>query len=668
MSFINPFFLYFLPLASIPVILHILNKSRYKKVEFSSLQFLSELKNDVIKKLKLKQLLLLIIRTLIIIFIILIFARPVITTRQSVAKIKRGESVYLLIDNSFSLRKSAKGVTLFANQLDRIMAQLEDAAYPINVKIITSTRPEEFEFAGLVDNFDQFREILLTLETNANQGRNLAALATIKSDITREQLVSPIIWIMSDFQRETDNYLQEFPQKLAELPTERILLFPAKYQQENYAIVESLFPDQILELNNDLTISAIVDHEGEEGKIPLSLFLESERAGRSTLDFKGRSRIEADFSFVPTQPGVLNGNFSLSTDRFTGDNDHYFSIHIPEKIRILYSGEGKEQDHYIPKAVQARANQRFELKFVSSNRFATQDLFSYDVVILSDLQGVNINLIESYLTQGGGIFIIPDRTGSRDGYNKLARELDLPIWRETLTFSRNNYIKLGNIAENHPIFQNIWQGERQLPAHFYQVPVFDTGDNQIVASYENGDPFLVLPSNRSNILLMATNPAENWSDIQFTGMFAPLVHRILSFLGGQTEYNFSFLVGDTIHLENFNIDDYEGLRIATPDGDEFKPETRDGKRVFSRSRQAGIYDIYRKNRKIRSFAVNVSPQEKQCRYLSLSDLKNKDTDSKFIIYDKNNIEGRESAGEISYWILLLVFSLAAIETWLTKNE
>ena len=267
MSFINPFFLYFLPLASIPVILHILNKSRYKKVEFSSLQFLSELKNDVIKKLKLKQLLLLIIRTLIIIFIILIFARPVITTRQSVAKIKRGESVYLLIDNSFSLRKSAKGVALFANQLDRIMAQLEDAAYPINVKIITSTRPEEFEFAGLVDNFDQFREILLTLETNANQGRNLAALATIKSDITREQLVSPIIWIMSDFQRETDNYLQEFPQKLAELPTERILLFPAKYQQENYAIVESLFPDQILELNNDLTISAIVDHEGEEGHI-----------------------------------------------------------------------------------------------------------------------------------------------------------------------------------------------------------------------------------------------------------------------------------------------------------------------------------------------------------------------------------------------------------------
>ncbi|MCF7886018.1 MAG: BatA domain-containing protein, partial [Candidatus Marinimicrobia bacterium] len=98
MSFINPFFLYFLPLASIPIILHFLNKSRFQKVEFSSLQFLSELKNDVIKKLKLKQLLLLLIRTMIIIFIILAFARPLVDTKQSVLKIKRGQTLYLLVD------------------------------------------------------------------------------------------------------------------------------------------------------------------------------------------------------------------------------------------------------------------------------------------------------------------------------------------------------------------------------------------------------------------------------------------------------------------------------------------------------------------------------------------------------------------------------------------
>ena len=78
MDFIFTSFLWFLPLASIPILIHVFNKLNIQTVEFSSIRFLKLIESDSINNLKLLQLLLLIIRTLIILFIILMLARPTV--------------------------------------------------------------------------------------------------------------------------------------------------------------------------------------------------------------------------------------------------------------------------------------------------------------------------------------------------------------------------------------------------------------------------------------------------------------------------------------------------------------------------------------------------------------------------------------------------------------
>ncbi|HMA62235.1 MAG TPA: BatA domain-containing protein [bacterium] len=666
MTFLNPFFLYFLPLATIPVILHILNKSRFKKVEFSSLQFLLELQNDVIKKLKLKQLLLLILRTLIIILFIMAFARPVIKTERSSLHVKQGQTLYLVVDNSFSMGKTSKGQTLMEQQIARIIPLLENSSFPANVRLIKTTSPGQFDYAELTRSAETVVEELTEVEVSSMNGDLIKTLNTIHKDIQKSKLVSPLIWVLSDFQKPDGDYTAELEAKISDLSEYQMLFFQAQFSEENYSIVEAIFPNQLLEINSPVSISTQTQNEGQSGQIPLGLFLEGERAGRSLLDFSDKNTQFSEFQFIPTSSGVLNGKLSLSDDNFLADNEHYFSVHIPEKIKLLLT-VGEEEANYLQKAIQVNKS-GLSLETVNRQEFAARDLYNFDVIILSQIEGINLDLITSYLEQGGGLLIIPGQDEDRQYYNQFARKNQLPIWTQTRSFSGDNYLKLGTIDEQHPIFQNIWKGQRKFNARFYRIPEFKSNNHQVIATYEQGQPFLMIPKNNSQIVIMATNPSRSWSDIQFTGLFAPLVHRILTYLGGQKDFNYSYTIGDTISIGDFNIEDTQDLTITTPSAAEYIPGGEENK-IFDKTQDPGIYKIYTRNQPVSAFAVNISKHEKKCEYLSNQDFEKLGSIyGSNLIFNKDKTQKQTTAGELSPWIFFLTLGLIFAETWLSQSE
>src|SRR5262245_25141602 len=75
-SFLNPLFLFGLAAAAIPVIIHLFTRRRPKEVLFPSLEFLTEVNQSEIRRLKLKQWLLLLLRTLAILALALAMSRP----------------------------------------------------------------------------------------------------------------------------------------------------------------------------------------------------------------------------------------------------------------------------------------------------------------------------------------------------------------------------------------------------------------------------------------------------------------------------------------------------------------------------------------------------------------------------------------------------------------
>src|SRR2546421_336643 len=99
MRFINPAFLFALSAIAVPVIIHLFNFRRYKKVYFSNVKFLKEVKQETQSKSKLKHLLVLFCRIMAVALLVLAFAQPYIPSANS--KVVAGEkAVSIFIDNS----------------------------------------------------------------------------------------------------------------------------------------------------------------------------------------------------------------------------------------------------------------------------------------------------------------------------------------------------------------------------------------------------------------------------------------------------------------------------------------------------------------------------------------------------------------------------------------
>ncbi len=110
MSFVYPQFLWGLLALSIPIIIHLFNFRRTRRVYFSNTAFLKNVKEATTSKLKVKHLLILLARLAFITFLVLTFAQPFIPGNAG-SDVATNKLVYLYLDNSLSMASElASGV------------------------------------------------------------------------------------------------------------------------------------------------------------------------------------------------------------------------------------------------------------------------------------------------------------------------------------------------------------------------------------------------------------------------------------------------------------------------------------------------------------------------------------------------------------------------------
>ena len=188
MTFLNPAFLFGLLAASIPVLIHLFNLRKLKKVEFSTLIFLKELQKNKIRKVKLKQWLLLLLRTLIILFLVFGFARPTLKSmfigNSSTAK----TTAVFILDDTFSMSVvDAKGSYL--NQEKeialRLLSQLQDGD---EVALILAS---DFNKPALVTtDFSQFKKSIEPVSISNISGYLQTALIKARDCLTNLQITT----------------------------------------------------------------------------------------------------------------------------------------------------------------------------------------------------------------------------------------------------------------------------------------------------------------------------------------------------------------------------------------------------------------------------------------------------------------------------------------------
>src|SRR5215510_10076035 len=124
MSFLNPLFLLGVAALAAPILVHLVRRTRARRVEFPALIFVRQVPQRTIRRRTLQNLLLLIIRCLAVALVVLAFTRPFFSGNSSAKSTTASRATVVLLDNSLSMRRN----DLFAEAQKRATSIIDDAA------------------------------------------------------------------------------------------------------------------------------------------------------------------------------------------------------------------------------------------------------------------------------------------------------------------------------------------------------------------------------------------------------------------------------------------------------------------------------------------------------------------------------------------------------------
>src|ERR1041385_5877051 len=123
MSFLTPLFFLGMAALAAPILVHLVRRTRARKVQFPALVFVRQVPQRTIRRRTLHNILLMLLRCLAILLIVIAFTRPFFSGGSAAKDNTAAGATVILIDNSLSMRREG----LFAEAQRRAETALDEA-------------------------------------------------------------------------------------------------------------------------------------------------------------------------------------------------------------------------------------------------------------------------------------------------------------------------------------------------------------------------------------------------------------------------------------------------------------------------------------------------------------------------------------------------------------
>ena len=637
MTFLNPLLLIGLAAAAIPLIIHLFNFRRPREVNFSSLVFLQELQKSTMRRVQVKQWLLLLLRTLAIACLVLAFARPTLTGNLAGTLASRGAtSTAIVIDNSLSMTlRDAQGEYL--RQAKALAADLAALMEPGDEAFVLTTAAPATARAGALPNPGAALDAIQGIEAQPGAVSLEEALQRAAARLQEASNPNRAIYLISDVQRSTllDTVASSPPSQ----GVARLLPVGGR-TYGNVAVTDVEVVSRIVEVGEPVTIEATLTNFGREGLTDYvaSVYLEGERVAQAAVDLAPGAAQRVTFTATPQQRGWLAGDVRIEDDAFGADNLRHFTLHVPERRRLLVvQGQGQRTDFLnlalSPGLTQGRIP--FDVETIQENALAAASLGAYDGVVLvgpRDLSSGEVGALARYVREGGGLLLFPSQEARAEDYNALLGSLGggtFSGFSGTLG-SGEAVAAFDRLDLEHPLFDGVFEtsGQRgaatqvESPDVYYAMNYTPaSGTEQTLISLSSGFPFLQeLRDGRGVAFLMAVAPELRWSDLPQRGLFIPLLYRAIYYLSSsESVAGEQLVVGVPGELRLTGVEaDAAPLRLVALDGEAFVPEQRSlfGAVLLQLRqdvREPGIYDVRAGDDLVRRVAFNLPRPESDLR-------------------------------------------------------
>jgi len=700
LPFLNPWMLFALPAAGIPILIHLLNRHRVETIEWGAMYLLRKVIVVRSRQLKLEDILLMLLRCLIILLFLLALARP--TTKMLSILRKPDTGVLIALDGSMSMAHRPGVASRFDKGVERVREILRtvEPGRPVTLVtlasqmqvILRTTAFESGRAEPLLESLSPTHEPL-NLETGL---RELNRLANELKAPQRE------VHLVTDGQSTTFAQLsdeaQSSLQQLAVSSDVFISTLP-NIGQDNVAVTQFDLSSGVLRAGAIAQFRAtVVNHSPiarDTGE--LSLLMQDRVVDRRFVGSLRPAQSTDVHLYAPLErAGIVRLVARLSDDGLSLDDTRHAVIHVRSVLRVLcVDGDMASQSEgrgaaYVATALAPSSIERSEVRplvdVIPWTALATVSLSDYQVVVLVNVPEIpkdRATALHRFVEGGGGLILLA-------GSNVKARSLNnqfltagrsllpgdiLPIHDLARSVSEAESLDLA--LTDHPIAQPL----RGLPDELLSavrmqkwLRIRPRPDSVPVLYLAGGDPLtLERRIGRGKVLLMTTAIDRSWSNLAINPAFPVLLQQSVTHLA-RAPHEQPVTVPEPLVLPLPQMSVGEEMTVISPGGGEHVSpvEMRARKTVMQSAplKVAGFYEVLGADTPL-TVAANIDHTESDVKVLEPGEMELSMSDLPIrVIGGDRNVAGvvmqARTGRELWLWLLGAAAILMLIEAFFAR--
>lgn len=545
---------------SIPIVLHILNKARPKKVNWAAMELLQKTTQQQSKKIKLEDWLLMVLRCLTFLLVALAMMRLVFVNSSDLFSGASRELI-LVIDSSYSMNHGQyeSRFDLAKKKAMKIVNSL-----PSGSKISLVTIGDEPEV--LIRHRDpseiSLERYFAALEAKP-EGFGLEVSLSVLDELLNESDSAnrEVIFLTDAQKRSWCENSESAIEKIAELNQKAsISLLPLGDESyENLALSDFHMTSGACRSGGFINLSAKIINHGESlATASIELFHNGnivDVTSVSSLQPKEERLLRFGVQLESSGPNKFQ--LSLESDNLEDDNSAYLAIDVPDKLKVLIVEGSPGAGRYLELATQLERSGYAEglICTVSlASLVSAEQIEKNDVVVLADvgdLDEENIKILDEKVRNGAGLLVYAGVNMDAFSAEQIIGRLVTMDWEKKVSpeDGRDHQIRVS------PQSDQLGLELRRLEAEildckvngFHQVQT--AADSKILLELDNGNPLLFIQEvERGKLAIFTTGADREWSSLPLNPAGPILFHLLLQELSTGDRQK-SLRIGESARVE-----------------------------------------------------------------------------------------------------------------------
>ncbi|MEL6393299.1 MAG: BatA domain-containing protein, partial [Bacteroidota bacterium] len=616
MQFLYPTFLWALAALAIPVIIHLFYFRRFRKVYFSNVSFLKEVKEETSARSRLRNLLVLLMRLLAIACLVFAFAQPFIPAEQEVARGRKAVSIY--VDNSFSMQAESDQLPLL--EMAKRRAKDIVRAYGVEDRFQLLSN----DFSGKQQRLygqEEVIDLIEELEIGPQTRLLSSVLARQEAALNLDNIPNKIAYQLSDFQRTVSDLNDDVDSTL------QLNLVPLRAVRESNIAIDSVWfeaPVPLLNQNNSLLVRVRNYSDEAQEDLRLSLSYQGQTKPVGQLSIPARDYVLDTVNLNITEAGLGRAELRITDYPVEFDDSYLISFRTSEVLSVLNIHSGIA-DRRLAAALNGISV--FAPDFLSAQQIDYGRLNEYQLIVLTDLTQISSGLaneLKQYMENGGNVLLFPPQTADVQSYSSFLSSLPA----DRLANFEETRREVSSLNNDEFVFKGVFRNEGQalrLPTTQGNFTLNRQSAQPAEALMRYRDGQIALAKYRLNLghLYLNTSPLdESVNNLGLNAeVFVPMLYKMAISAGRQRPESYTIGRDQLIETNRRQASAERVFRLSGNDG-EFIPEQRIvGQRIFlsinEQLQQSGFYELLLDDSApLDLFAFNFDRAESDLSYLS----------------------------------------------------